>query len=77
MTNTKLYVREWRLKKGLSQTELAQRAYVRQATISNIETGAHTPHEGTVVLIAAALGIRPMTLLRPPASRRREPQHAA
>ncbi len=39
MTPIVLRIREYRLKRGLTQEELADRASTRQATISDLETG--------------------------------------
>ena len=39
MTPVVLKLREWREKRGLSQTDLAERAGTHQATVSGLETG--------------------------------------
>ena len=39
MTPLVLTIREWRERRGWTQTELAERVDVRQATISDLETG--------------------------------------
>jgi len=51
-------LREARLNSGYSQTELAERAGVSQASIAMIETGARvSPHPRTLRKLAGALGI--------------------
>lgn len=39
MTPVMLRLREWRERRGLSQTELAESAGTHQKTVSNLETG--------------------------------------
>ena len=39
MTPVVLRLREWRERRGLSQTELAEAAGTHQKTVSNLETG--------------------------------------
>lgn len=48
-------VRQWRTYRGLTQTELEQRAGLSHNAISRIETGAVSPRLETVERIAAAL----------------------
>jgi len=51
-------VKELREARGLGQYELAERAGVRQATISRIESGARAnPSSRTLLGIARALGV--------------------
>lgn len=51
-------LKRYRLERGLSQRQLAQLAHVRQATISNVETGKKKDVVSTTVLkLADALGI--------------------
>ena len=50
-------VRHIREEKGLSQQELAERARIRQATISDIETGRQRPTRATRSILAMALGV--------------------
>jgi transcriptional regulator with XRE-family HTH domain len=46
----------WRIRRGLSQLELAKAAGLQQKTISEIETGkVRDPHPGTLRKLAAAL----------------------
>lgn len=50
-------VRQQRQKQQLSQSELAAKAVVRQATISAIENGAPGTRVDTLVDVMAALGV--------------------
>jgi len=54
LLDTDSLVREWRIYRGLSQTDLAEVAGVRQATISAIEKGS-MPRVDTAKNIATAL----------------------
>ena len=45
-----------RIKKGLSQSELARRAHVHPSVISRLERGVLPPYEGWQKRIAKALG---------------------
>lgn len=56
-------IRELRLLRGWSQAELARRAGLRTATLSEIETGRRRPRQGSLKQIAAALGVPAGTLL--------------
>jgi transcriptional regulator with XRE-family HTH domain len=54
---------EWRKRRGWTQEELAAKAELDQATISNIENGRVTrPAYNTVFKLAAALEIDPRSL---------------
>lgn len=60
-------LRPLRERAGLSQQQLAESAGVRQATISDLETGvAAGIRRETVERIARALGVKPATLFCPP-----------
>lgn len=50
-------LRELRQQLGLSQTELATKTGLRQATISALENGHTRPHNSTIRAIAATLGV--------------------
>ena len=50
-------VRVWREFRGLTQSNLAERAGVGQSDISRIESGGHNARFSTMGAIAAALGI--------------------
>jgi transcriptional regulator with XRE-family HTH domain len=71
MGNTVLRLREWREQRGLRQVDLAERAGVRQATVSDIETKAKAGHLRRLDLavlerLAKALGITVDGLFRAP-----------
>lgn len=55
-------LREARLRKLLSQRELARRAGVALATVTNIELGKIRPHPSTLRKLADALGVEPEEL---------------
>ena len=55
-----------RLKAGLTQQELAAKANIRQAHLSQIESGKLNPMLTTMVTLADAVGKDLRTLLRPP-----------
>jgi transcriptional regulator with XRE-family HTH domain len=55
-----------RLKAGLTQQELAAKANIRQAHLSQIEGGKLNPMLMTMVALAQAVGKDLHTLLRPP-----------
>ena len=58
-------IRELRIKKGLSQMELANRAGVKQSVISYIESGrTKHPRIDTLAAIAKVLGVSVDKLLR-------------
>jgi transcriptional regulator with XRE-family HTH domain len=56
-------LRALRERRLLTQAELAGKAGVRPATITDIETGKHKPRGSTVRKIAKALSVRPTELL--------------
>ena len=58
------YIKDFLKKNGITQTELAQRLDVRQATVSAIISRPSFP---TLERIAAALEVEPWQLLAPPA----------
>jgi transcriptional regulator with XRE-family HTH domain len=55
-----------RLRAGLTQQELAAKANIRQAHVSQIEGGKLNPMLMTMVALAEAVGKDLRTLLRPP-----------
>jgi transcriptional regulator with XRE-family HTH domain len=55
-----------RLKAGLTQQELAAKANIRQAHVSQIEGGKLNPMLMTMVTLADAVGKDLRTLLKPP-----------
>jgi len=59
-------------KRGWSQEELAGEAGdLRQAAVSEIETGRANPTLDTLERLATALGVRVRDLFKPPRARRR------
>ena len=64
MTPIVLRIREYRLKRGLTQQELADMANTRQATISDLETGETQRVELDLLdRIAKALRCKPKDLI--------------
>jgi transcriptional regulator with XRE-family HTH domain len=55
-------LRELRLKKLLSQRDLAREASVTQKTIVDLELGRVEPHLKTMRKVAAALGVEPLEI---------------
>lgn len=55
-------IREFRLKKGLSQQQLADLIGVNYSVVSKYEKGTVTPPEDRLILIADALGVTPEDL---------------
>ena len=55
-----------RLKKGLSQADLAARCDLHRSEISLLERGGREPRLGVLVKLAAALGADLDALLTPP-----------
>lgn len=55
-------VRAERLKQGLTQPQLAERAGLSRFTVSRIETGVRKPMRATVTVLALALGVTPAEL---------------
>lgn len=72
MTPVRLRLRELRTAKGHSQTALADLAGVRQATISELESGkAKRIDFATIEKLADALGVEPSELLEREKKRKR------
>lgn len=69
-----LYLRAWRLRRmqlssrrrWWNQTQVAERAGVRQATLSDLELGKKRPRRTTLEALARALGASPEELRKPP-----------
>ena len=57
---------EWRLRKVLTQRELAELAGVTQSTVALIEAGRQSPRPTTVRKLAKGLGVRPEDLFVSP-----------
>lgn len=67
MRRAKVYLGEWRSLRGFTQQQLAHAVGVRQATISDIETGkAKTLRLTLLDKLAAVLRTEPAKLLSPP-----------
>ncbi len=62
----KAHFRAWREHVGLTQNEVADRMGVVKSTVSRVESGTRGWGEDTLVAFAAALGLTPEALLRPP-----------
>ena len=63
----RVFVREWRRYRALSQADLAHKAGVTQATISRLEQPhAPPPRPSTIRKLAAALGVAPHEVYAPP-----------
>jgi transcriptional regulator with XRE-family HTH domain len=72
VTPLRISLLDARKKAGLTQTELADKANVRQATISEIERGATSRIDLDVLdRLSAALGVEPGELLEREGKRRR------
>jgi transcriptional regulator with XRE-family HTH domain len=73
MSPIAIRIRELRVERGLTQAQLARRAGVREATISELETGKSRRLLEVLAKIARALGVAPGDLLgdRKPAKRSR------
>lgn len=59
----KIRLREWRLRKVMTQAELAERTGMTEATISRLESGHQDARISTVKKLAAGLGIEPTELI--------------
>ena len=57
-----------RIEKGLTQTEVAERAGIAQPTYSNIENGKKNPSLNTLKRLASVLGCRIETIIEDPES---------
>jgi transcriptional regulator with XRE-family HTH domain len=68
----RLYLREWRRYRAMSQADLAHQARVTEATISRLEQPDPSPaRPSTVRKLAAALAVAPHALYAAPP----DPQH--
>jgi len=56
-------LRELRLKRKLTQTEVAERSGLLQHHISQLENGVGMPTLATILKLAAAIGCKPTDLL--------------
>ena len=53
----RIRLQEWRLRKAMTQQEVADAAWTTKANISRIEAGLQLPRPATIRKLAAALGI--------------------
>jgi transcriptional regulator with XRE-family HTH domain len=60
------HLRQWRLRAGLSQDDLAELAGISRSTVHNAETGAKDVLPSTLRSLARALKLKPHELQRPP-----------
>lgn len=58
-----------RTERGLTQTELARRAGMRQPRIAELERGDSSPNQDTLVRVAIALGVDIADLYQPAEAR--------
>jgi transcriptional regulator with XRE-family HTH domain len=63
MTSFSTQFSSWRIKKGLSQTELARKANIPRPNLINLESGKRDCNLATLYKLAQALQISPGTLL--------------
>lgn len=64
--DTKNILHELRMKKGLSQDELAEKVYVTRQAVSRWETGETTPNTETLKLLSKLFDVSINTLLGSP-----------
>jgi transcriptional regulator with XRE-family HTH domain len=57
------FLRDLRIASGMSQPELARRAGINQAFLSQLERGKHEAGPSTVRKLAEALGVHPLELI--------------
>lgn len=60
------HLRQWRLRAGLSQENLAELAGISRSTVHNAEKGENDVLPSTLQAIAKALKLKPHELQRPP-----------
>jgi transcriptional regulator with XRE-family HTH domain len=58
-------LRDVRLRRLVTQADLAERSGLAVSTISALEQGSHTAALGTVRRLATALGVEPEALMAP------------
>lgn len=56
-------LRETRLRRALTQAELAEKAGTTEATVNRLENGLQDPRMSTLRKVAAALGVEPADLI--------------
>lgn len=55
-------IKAWREHLGLTQTELAQKASMKQSALARIESGSVLPRHSTILKLSAAMGVNPELL---------------
>ena len=68
MAGTRVYLREWREKRGLTQKELSLLTGISESVISRYETGERRMYVDVLVELAGALRAHPGELFSPPIS---------
>lgn len=63
--HSRLFLKEWRQAKGITQDELANRLGTSKSVISMIENGKVRWHQGHLTELAEAFGCEPHELLAP------------
>jgi transcriptional regulator with XRE-family HTH domain len=63
-------LRQFRMARGLTQSELGAEAGITRAHLNRLERGAFNASLDTVSRLAAALGVEPLKLLKVPKERR-------
>lgn len=72
---TKVYLREWRYNKDVSQAEIARRIGASKAEISRLESGSRRLTHGWMDKIAVALGVDVTDLYKSPVGQSNMRQH--
>lgn len=60
-------LKEWRMKKGISQTELAKKIFVSRSAVAKWENGLGLPSDDSLNQLAEFFGVKPSELLSDPA----------
>jgi transcriptional regulator with XRE-family HTH domain len=61
------FLREWRMAKGMTLAQLAERLNTSAGFLSDLENGKRRMNDGWMGDIAHAIGVEPIDLLRDPA----------
>ena len=73
MAETRLFLREWRKQRRLTQKEMGRLTGISESVISRYEAGERRVHIAVLGKLAAALGVRPGALFMPPKPPKPEP----
>jgi len=57
-------LRNWRLKRGMTQEQLALEAGMKRSYLSELERGLRNPTVRAIIRLAAALSVEPELLLK-------------